>query len=331
MAFNKNDIISLAVDAYKGVVPSNYNIGEANEAVRKALIDLNGGSDKLTYKSFRDHPELYAVIEEIITRTTLEGLPTDSPLFGFTDFRNVALGDSMRFVVERDDDYVVAQVAEGTQGIRRQRLNGRQAITPPMKLYAVKVYDELNRILSGRVDFAKAINTISRSFTRQINNDIYKAVINSFDGIATPYKQSGTFDIDKLIAIIDHVEAANGGTATVLTSKQGARAIANIVGGDANSAKEDLYNIGYYTHIGENPVIAMKNAHKAGTTDFVLNNDIIVVSGDDKFVKMVTEGDTTIIDRNPLDNADLSQEYFVAQRYGIATAMATEAGYYSIG
>ena len=330
MALNHADIVSLAVDSFKGHVPSNYSVGEANDTIRQALIDLNGGDAKLNWKSFRNHPELYAVVEEIITRTTLEGLPSDSPLFQFVDFRNLALGDSMRFIIERDDDFIVSQIAEGTQGIRRQRLNGKQAITPPMKLYAVKIYEELNRVLSGRVDFNEAINKIARAFDKKINADIFNAVTSSLGALSTPYKQSGTFDIGKLMTIIDHVEAANGGTATIITSKQGARAIVNILGADATSAKEDLYNIGYFSHIGENPIIAMRNAHQPGTTNFVLDNDIIVVSTEDKFIKMITEGDTTIIDRNPLDNADLSHEYFVAQRYGIATAFSGVAGYYDL-
>lgn len=329
MAINKHDIVTLAVDNYKGRV-TNYSQDEVNETLRKAIIDLNGGEQKITWKSFRNHPELFAVIEEIITRATLDTLPSDNPLFNHIDFRNVALGDSIKFMLDSNENYIVSQIAEGTQAIRRQRLNGKQPITPDMKLFAVKIYDELNRITSDRVDFNAEINKIARGFAKQQNEAIFKAVTASFGALQTPYKQSGTFDIGKLMTLIDHVEAENGGTAMIITSKQGARQITNILGADATSAKEDLYNIGCFSHIGENPIIAMKNVHKQGTTNFVLNNDIYVVSAEDKFIKMVTEGETTIIDRNPMDNADLSKEYFVAQRYGIAVALATAAGYYSI-
>lgn len=328
---SRNDIVKLAVDSYNGKPQGNYSVAETQEALREALIELNGGSTKLDYRAMRSHPEMFSIIEEIITKTTLAGLPENSPLYDFTDFRNVALGDSMKFDIRDDSElYVVSQIAEGTQGIRRQRLTGNQVIVPPMKLYAIKVYEELNRILAGRVNFNDAIDKVGKSFTKKINEATYQATVNALAGLNTPYKQTGTFDIDKLITIIDHVEAATGTTAKVITSKQGARQIANIVGGDAQSAKEDLYNIGYYTHIGENPVIALKNAHVAGTTNFVLNNDIIVVGSDDKFVKLVTEGDTLVIDKDPYDNADLSKEYFMAQRWGIAVAMASEAGYYDI-
>lgn len=213
----------------------------------------------------------------------------------------------------------------------RMRLSSIQPRPIASRTSSIKVYEELNRILAGRVDFNDVIDKVGKSFTKKINEATYQATVGALTGLNTPYKQTGSFDIDKLITIIDHVEAETGTTAKILTSKQGARQIANIVGGDATSAKEDLYNIGYYTHIGENPVIAMKNAHVAGTTNFVLNNDIIVVGADDKFVKLVTEGDTLVIDKDPYDNADLSKEYFMAQRWGIAVAMVDNcAGYYDI-
>jgi hypothetical protein len=76
----------------------------------------------------------------------------------------------------------------------------------------------------------------------------------------------------------------------------------------------------------------MQNGHKAGTTDFILNDtDLHVVAGNDKFIKMVTEGDTLIIPGNPIDNADLSQEYLMAQRFNTGIVMSEVFGTYRIG
>jgi len=336
---NANDIVKLAVDSYKGRTLGNYSVGETQETLRQALIDLNGGSTKLDIRALRDHPQMFTIIEEIITLTTLDGLPETNPLFGFTEERNVALGDSLKFEIEDgNSEFVVSQIAEGTQGIRRQRLNVGQSLTPDMKLYGVKIYEELNRVLAGRIDFNKMIDKVARSFQKKINEDTLKATQDAFKALKTPYKQSGSFDISKLITIIDHVEAATGMTATVITSKQGARNIADAVGADtvhnvgadAASAKEDVYNFGYYTHIGQNPVLAMNNAHKTGTNNLILGNEIYVVGTEDKFIKRVTEGNTLIINGDMYKNADLSQEYLCAQRWGTAVVMANEAGFYDV-
>lgn len=70
-----NDIVKLAVDNYHGNV-KNFSTDESNEVLRKALIDLNGGSDKITYKSLRkgESNGMFEIIEEILTRTVNEGL-----------------------------------------------------------------------------------------------------------------------------------------------------------------------------------------------------------------------------------------------------------------
>lgn len=338
---NATDIVKLAVDSYKGNTLGNYSTQETQETLRQALIDLNGGSTKLDYRALRDNPKMFSIIEEIITRTTLEGLPETNPLYGFTELRNVALGDSYKFEIVNGNEeaFVVAQIAEGTQGIRRQRMTGRQTITPNVKLYGVKIYDELNRILAGRVDFNDMINKVSVGFQKKLNEDILTATRSAFAGLSTPYKQSGSFDVNKLLLLIDHVEAATGMTATIITSKQGARNIANVIGitdtthnmgKDAASAREDAYNFGYYTHIGPNPVLAMNNAHAAGTNTLILDNDIYVVATADKFIKQITEGETLIINGDPYTNADLSQEYFCAQRWGLAVVMSSLAGYFDV-
>lgn len=118
-------------------------------------------------------------------------------------------------------------------------------------------------------------------------------------------------------------------TAYIIGSKQAVRKITNINGADANSAKESLYNVGYYGNFGSTPIIAMQNGHKAGTTDFILNGtDLHVVAGEDKFIKHVTEGDTLIIPGEAMSNADLSQEFLMAQRTGTGIVMSQAFGTY---
>lgn len=327
---DRQNLIKMAVDAYKGIPAGNYTVAQTQEALRNALIELNGGSTKLNFKALRSHPEMYTIIEEIITSTVLEGLPEGSPLYDYIDYRNLALGDSQQFDIVSNEDFVVSEIAEGTQGLRRQRLIGSAPITVATTLKGVKIYEELNRVLAGRIDFNEMINRVSRSFVKKINEDSYKAVQGALTAIQAPYKATGSFDAGKLATLIDHVEAATGESAIILTSKQGARKITGIVGANAVSANEDLYNMGYYGHFGPNPIIVMKNGHVAGSTNFVLDDDLYVLASNDKFIKFVTEGETTIINGDMYGNADLSQEYLMTQRYGLAAVFAGKAGIYEL-
>jgi hypothetical protein len=327
---DRANFVKTAVDAYFGRVEGNYSVAKTQEALRAALIEMNGGSDKLTRKSFRDHPEMYSIVEEIITITTLDSIPQDNPLFDYMETRNLAYGDSNQFTVDSNQLFIVSQIAEGTQGLRRQRQIGNAPITVATVLRGVKIYEELARVLSGRSDFNKMIANVARSFSAQINIDAYNAVVGTFDGLTAPYKVTGTFDAGKLATLIDHVEAENDATAIILTSKQGARQITGIVGADAHSAKEDLYNMGYFGHFGNNPIITMKNRHVPGTTNFALGNNLYVVASNEKFIKFVTEGETTIISGSVYGNADLSQDYFMGQRYGVAAVLGNKAGVYEL-
>lgn len=285
-----NDIVKLALDNYHGCV-EQYSQKQATDTLREALIDLNGGSTVLNYKNIRDGKcnGLFTLIETILSRTTVEGLQGDEFFNNMVDFRNVAEGDQNLFEVEDSNLFVVAEVADGTQGIRRQRLGGVTQTPIPTSFKAVKIYEELNRVLAGRVDFNYLINKVSESFRQKLLNDIYSlwstATAPAFGGTAY-FPAAGQYDEDVLLETISHVEAAAGGKpATLIVTKKGARTLAPSVQG--TNSLNDLYNLGYYGNFYGTPVVAIPQRHAMGTTNFVFADDVItIVAGDDKPIKV---------------------------------------------
>lgn len=324
-----NDIAKLAVDAYKGNV-EKYSVREANEALYAALIEANNGKTSLDYKAIRDGKcvGLFAIIEEILANTVEEGLSEDMAFNALVDYRNVALGDSPKFIVDDNDLFVVDDVAEGTQGIRRQRLSSRE-FTLSTSWKAVRIYEELNRVLAGRVNFNEMIDKVGKSFRQQLLNDIYSAwvgVTAADLGGAVYFPTAGTYSEAALLDVIAHVEAAAGGKqATILGTKKAIRNLTPSIIGE--TAKDDLYKMGYYGSFFGSPVVALPQRHKVGTTQFVLPDDsITIVAGADKPVKVVMEGDPLVIPGNPVNNADLTQEYFYGDRYGVGIVLAGNTG-----
>lgn len=216
-------------------------------------------------------------------------------------------------------------MADGTQGIRRQRLSGKSSVAIPTQLKGVRIYEELNRVLSGRVDFNEFINKVAESMRQRLLTDIYalwsNATSNQFGGV-TYFPVAGSYDEDDLIELISHVEAAaNGKPATIICTKKAARKLTTAVVSD--SAKEDLYNIGFYGRFNGTPIIVTPQRHKIGSTDFVMSDDVItIIAGDDKPIKVVYEGDPIVLMGNPMDNADLTQEYLYAEKYGMGIVLA---------
>ena len=258
------DIVKLAVDGYKGKV-EKYSVGQSQELLRQALIEANGGSTVLDYKKIRDGKcaGLFSLLEETLSRTVVEGLQGDEYFNALVDFRNVPEGDKNIFLVEDRNLFVVSEAADGTQGIRRQRLGGVSEASIPTSLKTVRIYEELNRVLAGRVDFNDFINKVSESFRQKLLNDIYTlwsgATADQFGG-TTYFPVAGAYDEDELLDLISHVEAAaNGQQATIIGTKKALRKLKASIQNDG--AKDDLYNMGYYGKFYGTPVVAAPQRH----------------------------------------------------------------------
>lgn len=306
------DIVKLAVDSYKGRV-EKYTVGQSQEALRQALIEANGGSTKLNYKAIRDGKcnGLFTLIEEILSRTVIEGVQSDDFFNAFVDYRNVAEGDKNLFIVEDSTLFVVDDVADGNQGIRRQRLGGSTETSIPTSMKMVRIYEELNRVLSGRVDFNTFIDKVAKSFSQKILNDIYTlwagATAADMGGVAY-FPTAGIYNEDDLLDVISHVEAAAGGkTATIVGTKKALRNLKESIMSDG--AKEEYHNMGYAGTFFGTPVVAIPQRHQVGNTNFVFQDDVLtIVAGDDKPIKFVYEGDPIVLMGEPTANADFTQE-----------------------
>lgn len=307
-----NEIVRVAIDAYHGT-PTKYSVSESMDTLRQAMVAANNGSTTLNYKDIRDGKcsGLFTLIEEILQRTIVEGFQGDEYFNSLVDFRNVALGDKNLFLVEDSNLFVVADAAEGTQGIRRQRLGGVSETSIPTTFKVVRIYEELNRVLSGQVDFNFFIQKVSESFRKKLLDDIYglwsKATAADFGG-ATYFPAAGAYDEDTLLDLIAHVEAAaNGKPATIIGSKKAVRNLKPAIEG--NESKSDLYNMGYYGRFYGSPVVVTPQRHKVNSTDFIFPDDTLtVIAGDDRPIKCVYEGQSTVILGNPTENRDFTQE-----------------------
>jgi len=328
-----NDIVKIAYEAYKFGKSGNYSEADTMDVLRKELIEANGGSTKLNFKAMRDGKciGLFAIVEEIISRIIVDELKGNEFFMNFVDYKNLALGDMNEFWTPNNSLFVVSDTAEGTHGIRRQRLNVGQKITVPTVLKTIKIYDELNRVLAGRIDFNEFISLVATSFKKKAFNDIYSAW-NSVTAAtigATYYPTAGSYDEEKLIDLIAHVEAATDKVATIVCTKKAARKLKPDV--IADSAKEDLYDMGYYGKFNGTSIVTMKQVHIDNTDNFLLDdNKIYIVVSDMKPIKFVTEGDSLLLMGDPMSNADMTQEFFYGERYGVAVVVVDKFGVYEI-
>ena len=249
------------------------------------------------------------------------------------EYRNLAEGDQQEFVMEDKSEFVVADAAHGTQGIRRQRLDAGESLKIDTQMKVIKVYEELRRLLAKRADFNTFIKKVGKAMVQELRNDIYTAfngiTVNTV-GLNANYVITGTYSEDKLLLLIEHVEAANPGkVAKIVGTKTALRKVTTATVSD--EAKSDLYNVGYYGKFNGTAMIAVKQSHHAGTDTFVLDDSkIYVIASDDKPIKVVNEGVAYISAPDPMTNSDMTQDYFVGQAWGIGVACNDKMGIMAI-
>ncbi len=331
----KSELVKLAKDVYKNRFNhEKYTKDDAAEVLRNKFIELNGGSTKLDFKALRrNQVEIFEIIEEILKVTVLEGLPDDNFFKQFVEYKNLALGDENSFYIPDTATLVVSEIADGTQALRRQRLDVGRNLSIPTSLKGVKIYEHLSRLISGRVDFNEMLNAIDEAIRRKINDDVYTAFVGSFGdlpgGTVFNMTAAGSYDEDTLMRRIDHVEAASGKNAIIAGTRMALRKVTTAL--VAETAKDDMYNMGYFGSFAGTPMVRIKHVHNVGTFDFKLSEeDIYILTSDLKPVKFVTEGEALIVSGDALGNMDLTQDYFFATKYGVGAVITDIFGIYKI-
>ena len=318
-------LVKLMVDYRNNPTTGNFSKDDNKEVIRQALIEANGGSSKLDLKSLRNNRnELFTIIELLVDATVPEGLKGDEFFMNMVEERNLALEDKPTFVVKGNSTVVTADIARGTQGLRRQRIGERTTVTLTPTPKGIKVYEELSRILAGNADINELVDAVIDSVKKARLNEIYAAWsgVTSANTGSDFYPVAGAYDEDNLIDLIGHTEAANDGAKCMLVcTLKGARKLAT--GIVSESAREDYYKNGYALNWNGVAVQVVPQRHTVGTSTFIFDDDKIYVIpvGMDKPIKQVISGDSLLVMGNPTDNADLTQEFTLITEWvtGIVT------------
>ena len=322
------ELVKLALDMKKGKI-TNYTKDEANEVLRQELIELNGGSDKLNAKSFRKYPEMFEIIEQILDNAISDGI-TDQ----FSDFvETVQLdwGDTQVFTMDENRLFDVSVVADGNGDIRRDRLDSSE-VTVRTKTYAVSVYEELHRILAGRVSFDRMIDIVARSYENKIQTDIYNAIYNSFDQLGATYGVSGSFAEGKMNDLIAHVEASSNAEAMILGTKSAlSRIYADPTARISDTMIDERNRMGYVGIYNGTPLVEIKQVHRSGTSEFAIDNNFLIVApkGLEPFVKLILEGDS-LIEEVTEGRKDMQREYRFIKKAGFAVLASSNYGIYRL-
>lgn len=325
MALDKN-LVAVAIDAAQNTLKNNYSQADASETIRGAMIELFG-TERIDYKTFRRHKvEIFEFIEETITPVVHTRL--EDTFNRFAEFRSIPYGDANRFNVPSNELFRVAAIAEGSGNIRRKRLEGADFDVETQSL-AVGMYEELARFLAGRVDWATYIDTLIRSFERDIAVRISNALYGAYDSLSAPYQASvsGGDIKEQVLEVAAHVEAEHG-SVVILGTRSALAKLQPEYYSDAQAGRRN--EVGYFGVVDGYDVMAIPQYHKSGTNEFGVDNDTLLIlpQADEKLVKVVLEGNALVLEVAGDSDAreDLQMQYDVIQRAGVAALTARKFG-----
>ena len=329
---DKNAIVKLGVDIYKNQVNTEFasaNKDEQMEVFRKALIDANGGSDKLDYKSLRRNVEVFEIIEQILNINDIQGFEENDFFEQFVDYRNKALGDEDVFYIPDNSLFAVHDIAEGIGRSLRQRINTGEHKTIPTFLHSISTYEEANRLLAGRINLVEFVDRIKRSFAEKKAQIIYTTLYEGISELPNGFKKTGTYNESDLLDIIAHVEASTGNDSIIVGTKKALSQVTTAV--VSENARDRYNNLGYFGVFNGTPMLEIKQSHKFGTHEFAISdNDLWVFTSNDKPIKFVTEGDSIFEVGTVTERADRTIDIFAAERYGLAIVLNQYYGQFRI-
>lgn len=330
MAFE--NIVRLATDIYNGTLNTKYSSGDINqdkEALRKELVEVNGGKTTVSYKEMRDNKALFQIMEVILEATILSGFK-DNPFFDrFVQTANVKLGDQNSFYIPDNSLFIVSDAADGIRGIRRQRINKGQNVTVPTTLKKIQAYEELNRLLSGRMDIVEFLNKIDKSFANRRGTDVYNAFLGGINTLNAAFTANGAFVENTLLNICENVEAATGNVPMILGTRTALRSVNTAI--VSEKMRESHNDLGYYGTFNGINMVRIPQIHNQGAfTQMITNRDLFVVTSETKPIKYVTEGEVLLETGTAMDNADMTIDLFAGEKYGAALIMDQVWGQYRL-
>lgn len=325
-----NELQRLSIDLYNNR-DLMFNDISGDQAMRNMIADAMGqeGTGAIDFYEWQENKNKVFQILSVAIDAVLPTVLTNQ-LDTLADVRSVATGDKPKFDIEDNSLLRVGLVAAGTQDLQRQQLLG-SSFTVETDWYGAAVYAEFERFLAGEINWQSYINRIALSFNNKMQHQIYDAFTQSYDGLRSTRKVSGTYDEDKLVDLAENISVAAGGKQVAVYGTRAAlRAVSK--GADLSSnMKDEMNKVGYLGNVGGLDLIAIPQAFKAGKEEFALDNkSLLVLPQGEKIVSVVLEGQAIVTDKDPLTNNSLQKEFLTLKKYGVQVAQTSIYGMYQL-
>ena len=341
----------LLADYNRGVFQSGITKADADEMIREKFRLIMGVDETANQKEIRrainrHKDEIFEVIEDSVDDMLTTGWEQNEFFHQFVDVRNLALGDANEFVTEDNTILTVGKLAGDHWDIDRQRLGVGEVFRIPTSWVGLGVYEEFERLMLHRADWTRLVNAIYEALDQYVNGLVYKAVIAAGQEVlpgSNQFYKTAALDAaahDAFVTMVEDVQAANRGAEVVIMgTKTALSKLKNLASVDwiAKEDRTDWRNFGHVgifegTRVVEIPQVFAKNDT---TTKLVKNgvNDVLLIMpvADNKFIKLVYEGDSFIREiTDNTTNKDMTYEFKYQTKIGVGTIIGRYFGTWNI-
>lgn len=176
MAFSK-----ILLDTAKGNYV-NYSKAEANEIIRAKFNEVLGFSAgekpdrKALRNAIRRHKiDIYEIIEETIENMLKSGW-SENPFFKeYVESVNLANGDRNSFYSPDETMLIASEFSGNHHELLRQKLGFGQEFSVKTSWYGIKIYQEFELMMAGRIDWSTLVQKIYVAFDKKITDMLYLA------------------------------------------------------------------------------------------------------------------------------------------------------------
>lgn len=335
-------------DATRNEYQAGFSKADADAAIREQFrliigVDENASAKEIRRATEAHKHEIFAVIEDAIEDMLTSGWTDNEFFHDFVEVRNLALHDANEFVTEDKTILSVGKIEGNHWDIDRQRLGVGESFRVPTYWVGLGVYEEFERVMTGRADWTKLVNKIYEAMDYYVNGIVYEAVMSAgtkvLPGSDQFYKTAELNMASKatLLTMVEDVQAANRGTEVVIMGTKTALArLSALADTDWLSAedKSDRRNMGRLgiwegIRLVEIPQVFAKNDT---TTKMVDPNVLLIMPvADNKFVKLVYEGESKLREITDKENQnDMTYEFKYFTKLGVATIIGRYFGVWNI-
>lgn len=280
---------------------------EANDRLRKLQfqileIDSENPTKRQIHRAMKRHAsEWFEVIEEVIDVVIEHGLRENDFFMSYVERRTIGIDDKLEFVTNDDTILSIAKVSGQHHDFLLQRLGRGQRYTVSTDVYGAAVGAQIDRYLVGQDDWSALVNAVAKAFQYEIINQIYtqfSGAVSALPGTPT-LTGNGTLVKSSFDDIISNVGDVNGTDVVIMGTKNALKKLNALTDVNWRSAsqKESVADTGRLGAYEGTDLIEIPNRFtNKSMTSKLFSDDLILImpKTEDKFIKMVDQGETEI-------------------------------------